>query len=752
MSHSHKLVGDRSTKSGREESDDDEWSDDVEENEPKSRPSVERRSERRSSSKDRRYNSNYSKYKDYPYPDRAEDEQKTVRGEPGNISDSWSSENEKTPTKNFDKHNNSDDDESEVSHLLSKSKEELKAIRVITFRSTKSKLGIQFGLKTSRFTGPLVTIASVEKNSLADDKGIKRDWVLTHLDGEEIQVLNSEDFSDFINQVAKKRDKGLTLSFNTLLLPRLKRSMSTMDQTAPRMEGTPPLSREARKDAQRELEDRLIAVEDSRKDMDLINLRSAIERAKECNIDTSKAERKLKVAEILNLFETMKRWDEPEHARCMTDHEKEMTDLEQRISNLTSAIACARDLGMETKEAMDTNWKLQGIYRYCKKLGPMSKETRFFLMRMQELWLEIEQANGWDDDGNRRSSSRMSKLKKKVNLAMRNAIESQKPKALKVMIKVAKRSKIDTHYLQAVHDVIEGLTEKSLKQNTSMMKMAAEDAEKLNIPADHVSDYATFLETQKVLVGVVVRDKSEGESRDDRRSSRSRKKKKRKNSDILEFKMFKFNTLRDLKLEAFRKHQISYYNQQWSIEGREIADEQETLGELGVTEDTEVELFVGDRKQMRWVTSAVLDEVRSMEESLGENMKESKERLVSAIKDKDFHNFLRFSSQLRRQWCKKATTKGHRESIEDQYKAAQRREQRRRGYYERSSSYSTAGGSSSSRRGSDSGSRRYNRDRDSFRERYYDTPYGVTVGGVHCIQEEDDTPGYSRRSKDYDEY
>merc|ERR1712060_49731 len=155
----------------------------------------------------------------------------------------------------------------------------------------------------------------------------------------------------------------------------------------------------------------------------------------------------------------------------------------------------------------DTNWKLQGIYRYCKKLRPMSKETRFFLMRMQELCLEIDQANEWDDDVNRRSSTRVSKLKKKVNVNMRIAIESQKPKALKVMINVAKRSKIDTHYLQAVLDVIEGLTERSLNQNTSMMKMAAEDADKLNIPADHVSDYATFLETQKIRVSVVVRDK-----------------------------------------------------------------------------------------------------------------------------------------------------------------------------------------------------------------------------------------------------
>merc|ERR550534_2011718 len=407
---------------------------------------------------------------------------------------------------------------------------------------------------------------------------------------------------------------------------------------------------------------------------------------------------------------------------------------------------------METKEAMDTNWKLQQIYRYCKKLRPMSKETRFFLMRMQELCLGIEQANGWEDDVNRRSSTRMSKLKKKVNVAMRNAIESQKPKALKVMINVAKRSKIDTHYLQAVLDVIEGLTERSLNQNTSMMKMAAEDADKLNIPADHVFDYATFLETQKIRVTVVIRDKNEGESRDDRRSSRSKKKKKRKNSDILEFKMFKFNTFRDLKLEAFRKHQISYYNQQWSIEGREIPDEQETLGELGVTEDTEIELYVLDRKHMRWVTNAVLDEVKSMEESLVENMKESKERLVSAIKDKDFHNFLRFSSQLRRQWCKKTTTKVHRDEIQEQYEKAQKREQHkhaRRGYYERSSSYSTAGGSSISRSGRDSGSRRYDRDRDGFRDRFYESPYNVTHGGVHCIQEE--TPGYSRRSKDYDE-
>jgi len=753
MSDRHKLVGDRPTKPGLVESDDDEWSDDVDD-EPKSRVSI----ERRSSSKDRRYNSNYSpKYKDY-YPDRAEDEQKTARGEPGDNSDSWCSDNEKTPTKKYDKDNNSDDDDSPAEHLVSAPREQVKAIQTITFKRTKNKLGIQFGLKTSRFTGPLVTIASVEKNSLADGQGIKRDWVLTHLDGEEISVLNSEDFAEFINKVAKKRDKGLTLSFNTLLLPRLKRRMSTMDQTAPRMEGTPPLSREARKDAhreaERELEDRLAAV-DSHKDMDLINLRSAIERAKELKIDTSHAKRKLKVAEILNLFETMKRWEDPEHARCMTDHEKEMTDLEQRISNLTSAIQCARELGMETRDAMNTNWKLQGIYRYCKKLGPMSKETRFFLMRMQELWLEIEQADALDEDDSRRTSSRMRELKKKVKVAMRNAIDSQKPKALKVMIKVAKKCKVDSTYISDVTDVIEGITQHSLTHNTIILKECVQDAERLNIPADHISDYVTFLETQKLRVTVIVRDKSEGHSPgEDRRRSRRKKKKKRRDEDIKIFKMFKFDTLRDLKLQAFKKHKISYYTQQWRIDGKEITDEQETLEELGVNEKTELELFVGERKQMGWVTSAVLDEVKNMEELLVQDMQDSKERLVSAIKDKDFHNFLRFSSQLRRQWCKKTTTKVHRDEIQEQYEKAQKREQQkhsRRGYYERSSSYSTAGGSSSSRSGRDSGSRRYDRDRDGFRDRYYDSPYAVTaVGGVHCIQEE--TPGYSRRSKDYDEY
>lgn len=750
MSDRHKLVGDRSTKSGRDESDDDEWSDDVDD-EPKSRVSI----ERRSSSKDRRYNENYSpKYKDY-YPDRAEDEQKTARGEPGDNSDSWCSDNEKTPTKKYEKENNSEDDDRAAEHLVDDSREPVKAIQTITFKRTKNKLGIQFGLKTSRFTGPLVTIASVEKNSLAYMQGIKEDWVLTHLDGEEISVLNSEDFAEFINKVAKKRDKGLTLSFNTLLLPRLKRRMSAMDQTAPRMEGTPPLSRkDARREVQRELEDRLAAI-DSHKDMDLINLRSAIERAKELKLDTSHARRKLKVAEILNLFETMKRWEDPEHARCMTDHEKEMTDLEQRISNLTSAIQCARELGMETRDAMNTNWKLQNIYRYCKKLGPMSKETRFFLMRMQELWLEIEQANALDEDDSRRSSSRMRELKKKVKVAMRNAIDSQKPKALKVMIKVARKCKVDSTYISDVADVIEGITEQSLTQNTKIMHQCVKDAKALSIPADHISDYATFLETQKLRVTVVVRDKSEGDSpgEDRKRSRRSKKKKRRKDEDILEFKMFKFDTLRDLKLKVFKDEQISYYTQQWRIEGKEITDEQETLEELGVKERTKLELFVGDRKQMGWVTSAVLDEVKNMEELLVQDMQDSKERLVSAIKDKDFHNFLRFSSQLRRQWCKKTTTKGHREDIQEKYERAQKQEQRkhsRRGYYERSSSYSTAGGSSSSRRGSDSGSRRYDRDRESYRDRYYDTPYGVTVGGVHCIQEE--TPGYSRSKRDYDEY
>jgi len=321
------------------------------------------------------------------------------------------------------------------------------------------------------------------------------------------------------------------------------------------------------------------------------------------------------------------------------------------------------------------------------------------------------------------------------------------------MIKVAKKCNVDTSFTQEALDVIEGLTEHSLKQNTRMMKMCSENAEQLKIPSDHVRDFATFLKTQKIRVVVLVRDKSEGETPgDDRRSRRSRRKKKKNNSSDkeLEYTMFKFNTLRDLKLEAFQRDQIPYYTLQWWIKGEEITDEQETFESLGVEDGHELELIVQDRHQRRWVTRSVYDEVCNIEESLLEDMQDSKDRLVSAIKDKDFHNFLRFSSQLRRQWCKRTTTKGYKETFAEKIKDAQRKEHHQkssRRYYERSSSsYSTPGGSSSRRN-------RYDRD-SSYRDHYYEPSYGVTVGGVHCHP--DDTPGYERRSsrKDWrrDEY
>jgi hypothetical protein len=279
----------------------------------------------------------------------------------------------------------------------------------------------------------------------------------------------------------------------------------------------------------------------------------AIERAKKAEISTGREEEKLKKMELLAMFDKLGRWQDPDHAKDMTDYEKEITDLEQRIANLKNAVQCARKLRMSDEEArrvddaVITIWKLQRIYQYCKKLGPLSRETRFFLLRIQELYLEYDRLQN-----DRRNDTQIRDLKKKVTIAVRNAIDSQKPVALKVSIAMANKTNVETSYVQEVLDVIEGITELSLKLNVRMMNFAADDAEKLNIDCSHVKEFAMFLKTQKIKLLVRCLDRRDREKTPGR-SSKRRKRKHEKPKYEWQLKMLKFNTVRDLKLEVSKK-------------------------------------------------------------------------------------------------------------------------------------------------------------------------------------------------------
>lgn len=556
------------------------------------------------------------------------------------------------------------------------------AVRVVSFEATSSKLGIQFGLKTSRFTGPLVTIASVEKFSLADELGIKEDWVLTHLDGEPINVYTGEDFNEFIKNVARKRSKGLILSFNTLLLPRLKRRIATTDTVNPREDPHPdrrnsfPSSRE-KEYAQRELDRAMDSVRRSNgDDMSMMKLRTAIEWAKKTEISTWREEDKLKRMELKAMFDKLGRWQDPDHAKDMTDYEKEVTDLEQRIGNLQSAVQRARDLPLSDKEsravdeAIITIWKLKRIYQYCKKLGPLSKETRFFLLRVQELYLEVDRLQS-----TRHAESKIRDLKKKVHVAVRNAIDSQKPIALKVSIAMATKTNVETSFIQQVLDVVEGITEQSLKQNTDMMHTSAYDAEKINIDCAHVKEFATFLEAQRITVIVRCfersdRDKTPG------RSSWRRKSKREKPDHEWEFDMLKFNTVRELKLKVSKRNAMVYFAQHWKFEGEELVDDEETLDHLGLVDGSELDVTINENLKERWVTTELLDEMVRLDNSLDEEMEETKDKLICAIEDQDFNNFLRFSSLLRKLWCKQKNVKDTVERLQNNAHQQERERQR----------------------------------------------------------------------------
>lgn len=560
------------------------------------------------------------------------------------------------------------------------------AVRAVAFEATDSKLGIQFGLKTSRFTGPLVTIASVEKYSLADEHGIKEDWVLTHLDGEPINVYTGEDFNEFITKVARKRSEGLVLSFNTLLLPRLKRRIATIDTVNPREDPEPnrrnsfPSNRE-KEYAQRELD---IAMDSARRnrgnDLAMMKLRKTIEWAKKTQISTRKAEDKLKRMELKAMFHKLGRWQEPDHAKDMTEYEKEVTDLEQRIGNLQSAVQRARDIPLSDREsrtvdeARNTIWKLKRIYQYCKKLGPLSKETRFFLLRVQELYLEVDRLQT-----SRHAESKIRELKKKVHVAVRNAIDSQKPIALKVSIAMATKTNVETSFIQQVLDVVEGITEQSLKQNTDMMLTSAYDAEKINIDCTHVKEFASFLKAQRITIIVRCfegRDRDETPGRSSwRRKSRSKRKREKPDHEW-ELDMLKFNTVRELKLKVSKKNEMVYFAQHWKFEGEELVDDEETLDQLGLVNGSELDVTINENLKERWVTTQLLEEMVRLDNSLDEEMDDTKEKLICAIEDQDFNNFLRFSSLLRNLWCKQKTVKDSVERLQNNAHRQERERQR----------------------------------------------------------------------------
>jgi len=170
--------------------------------------------------------------------------------------------------------------------------------------------------------------------------------------------------------------------------------------------------------------------------------------------------------------------------------------------------------------------------------------------------------------------------------------------------------------------------------------------------------------------------------------------------------MLKFNTVRDLKLEVSKKHEMAYFAQQWRFDGDELVDETETLDRLGVVNESEVDVIIADDFKERWVSTELIDEMVRLENDLDEAMEETKERLICAIQDQDFNNFLRFSSLLRKQWCNQSSVKESRERLQNNERLKERerqREARHKQRLSRSGSYTPPG---------NSGYRKYERDRN----------------------------------------
>jgi len=706
------------TRGGRDDEDDDDWSEEdaAEEREAPRRAEIIRYGSSRST---KNHNPNDPQYEE-EYPERERSQPIDSRDNPSFVSSessdgTWNSfstrkeaknkestrggpesgTRESTPEVTFIREGvdySNEEDDNNAEHLISETptaQTRTSAIRVIRFDPTDKKLGIQFGLKSSRFTGPLVTIANVEVFSLAEEKGVKKDWVLTHLDGEPISVHTSKDFEDFIDRVAGKRPKGLTLSFNTLLLTRLRRRMNpTYIAKQEKDKRNNPRRRES---ARQMLEDALNNVRKSkgRSDYWEMHLRAAIRWAKKFRLSTREAEDELKRVDILNLFDKLGLWHEPDHGKDMTDYEKEMTDLEGRICNLQSAVERATALDIDTADPRDTVWKLQCIYRYCKKLGSWSKETRFFLLRIQELLLDIQLAKSSSCmRDSRKQDNRIRKLKKKVSNAAKHAINLEKPIALKVVIAVAKKAGVQISIMQDVLDVIEGITEHSLKQNTKMMRRTAEDGEQLNIDCSHIWEFATFLDTQKLTIIVCVNDEGQRETPGgSERRSRRKKSRKAEADPEWEFDMFRFSTLQDLKLEVFKRHKVSYFAQKWSYRGKDMSDNRETLRQLGAKDGSELELFVKNWDSDPGNIDVVLDVVECMQTTLNEDMQETEGKLICAINDQDFHNFLRFSALLRAQWCQKQAAKIYSEAFEKMIEDGRKSGRSRRDYRLKFSKY-----------------------------------------------------------------
>jgi hypothetical protein len=152
---------------------------------------------------------------------------------------------------------------------------------------------------------------------------------------------------------------------------------------------------------------------------------------------------------------------------------------------------------------------------------------------------------------------------------------------------------------------------------------------------------------------------------------------------------------------------MAYFAQQWRFEGEDLVDDMETLEHLGIVEGSELDVIITDNFKERWVTTELLDEMVRLENNLEEEMEETKEKLICAIQDMDFNNFLRFSSLLRKQWCSQSAVKESRERFQINATRKERNEQRESRHKNRlyhSGSYSPPG--------SNDYRRKYERDRN----------------------------------------
>jgi len=129
------------------------------------------------------------------------------------------------------------------------------------------------------------------------------------------------------------------------------------------------------------------------------------------------------------------------------------------------------------------------------------------------------------------------------------------------------------------------------------------------------------------------------------------------------------------------------------------------------------------------------DELLRVENTLCEDMEDTKEKLICAIEDNDFNNFLRYTTLLRQQWCKASSARENRERLQKRIKDAELRERRRVSrsrYYEKS--YSTPGGDNPRKYERDRNPNDYARQRGSPKEFYtsrYNQGYSLRSSFKH---------------------